>query len=79
MVQLSKLYQIRPSKIVGIEDTYVAYCFDEACAYIQIRIDNEEKPAFNKIGNDKSNDKKSKKRIKKNQRMLPSEIYERYK
>lgn len=75
MIQLSKLYQIRPSKIVGIEDTYVAYCFDEACAYIQIRIDNEEKPVFNKIGDDK----KSKKRIKKNQRMLPSEIYERYK
>lgn len=75
MIQLSKLYRIRPSKIAGIEDTYVAYCFDEACAYIQIRIDNEEKPVFNKIGNDK----KSKKRIKKNQRMLPSEIYERYK
>lgn len=75
MIQLSKLYQIRPSKIAGIEDTYVAYCFDEACAYIQIRIDNEEKPVFDKIGNDK----KSKKRIKKNQRMLPSEIYERYK
>ena len=74
MIQLSKLYQIRPSKIAGIEDTYVAYCFDEACAYIQIRIDNEEKPVFNKI-----DDKKSKKRIKKNQRMLPSEIYERYK
>lgn len=75
MIQLSKLYQIRPSKIAGIEDTYIAYCFDEACAYIQIRIDNEEKPVFNKIGDDK----KSKKRIKKNQRMLPSEIYERYK
>lgn len=75
MIQLSKLYQIRPSKIAGIEDTYIAYCFDEACAYIQIRIDNEEKPVFDKIGNDK----KSKKRIKKNQRMLPSEIYERYK
>lgn len=75
MIQLSKLYQIRPSKIAGIEDTYVAYCFDEACAYIQIHIDNEEKPVFDKI----SDDKKSKKRIKKNQRMLPSEIYERYK
>lgn len=75
MIQLSKLYQIRPSKIAGIEDTYIAYCFDEACAYIQIRIDNEEKPVFDKIGDDK----KSKKRIKKNQRMLPSEIYERYK
>lgn len=75
MIQLSKLYQIRPSKIAGIEDTYVAYCFDEACAYIQIRIDNEEKPVFNKTGDDE----KSKKRIKKNQRMLPSEIYERYK
>lgn len=75
MIQLSKLYQIRPSKIAGIEDTYVAYCFDEACAYIQIRIDNEEKLVFNKTGDDE----KSKKRIKKNQRMLPSEIYERYK
>ena len=75
MIQLSKLYQIRPSKIAGIEDTYIAYCFDEACAYIQIRMDNEEKPVFDKVGNDK----KSKKRIKKNQRMLPSEIYERYK
>lgn len=75
MIQLSKLYQIRPSKIAGIEDTYIAYCFDEACAYIQIRIDNKEKPVFDKIGKDKKN----KKRIKKNQRMLPSEIYERYK
>lgn len=64
MIQLSKLYQIRPSKIAGIEDTYIAYCFDEACAYIQIRIDNEEKPVFNKICNDKSNDKKVKKNKK---------------
>lgn len=34
----------RPSDILGIEDAYTAFCFDEACAYITKRIQDGEKP-----------------------------------
>lgn len=37
---------MRPSSLLGIDDYYTAYCFDEACAYIMTRIDNKEEPVF---------------------------------
>lgn len=43
---MSKLYDERPSKLIGIIDTYTAYCFDEACAYISSRIQQDEMPDF---------------------------------
>lgn len=36
----------RPSKILEIEDSYTAYCFDEAIAYILARLKAGEKPVF---------------------------------
>ena len=33
---------------MGIEEPYEAFCFDEACAVIQLRIENEEVPRFKK-------------------------------
>lgn len=35
---------VRPSQIVGIDDVYTAFCFDEACALIVTKLQNEETP-----------------------------------
>jgi hypothetical protein len=45
---MSSMYHKAPSELLGIVDDYTAYCFNEACAYIQIRIDNDETPVFHK-------------------------------
>ena len=45
---MSKLYSCRPSEIMGIEDDYTAFCFDEACAYICSMLLSGEKPNYNK-------------------------------
>nr|DAH88437.1 MAG TPA: hypothetical protein [Caudoviricetes sp.] len=31
---------------MGIEDIYTAFCFNEACAEIMLRLQNEEKPIY---------------------------------
>lgn len=43
---MSKLYNCLPSDIMGIEDNYTAFCFNEACAEIMLRLQNEEKPIY---------------------------------
>ena len=43
---MSKQYSCLPSEILGIEDSYVAFCFNEACCEIILRLQNEEKPYF---------------------------------
>lgn len=43
---MSKLYNCLPSDIIGIEDIYTAFCFNEACAEIMLRLQNEEKPIY---------------------------------
>lgn len=52
---LSRLYKIRPSELLGLEqdDSYTAYCFDEACAHILSQIDNKKTPRF--PGEEKAN------------------------
>lgn len=35
VIIMSKRYKERPSKIVGIDDVYLAYCFDEAALYLE--------------------------------------------
>lgn len=34
----------RPSDLVGINDTYAAFCFDEACAFIISKLNDKEEP-----------------------------------
>lgn len=63
------MYQERPSNILGIDDEYTSFCFDEACAYIMSKIDNGENPKF-VVENDSNN-------INRKAR-LPSEIYKHY-
>lgn len=45
---MAQMYQKLPSDILGVDDAYTAYCFNEACAYIRGMIDREEQPRFKK-------------------------------
>ena len=65
LLQMSRLYNSRPSKILGIDDEYTAYCLDEACALIISKIDDDEKQKIDKKEKTKKNKKAKKKRKKK--------------
>lgn len=56
----------RPSEMMGIEDTYTAFCFDEACAYILRELKDGKEPVI-------KNDLTSKKEVSK-----PSDLYSKY-
>lgn len=43
---MSKLYGVRPSEIIDIQDSYTSYCFDTACAYIISKMKDDEQPNF---------------------------------
>lgn len=43
---VAQRYNVRPSEIMAIDDSYTAYCFDEACAFIAAKMDNKEQPHF---------------------------------
>jgi hypothetical protein len=30
----AKIWGVRPSELLCLDDSYTAYCFDEACAYV---------------------------------------------
>lgn len=36
----------RPSEMLGIVDSYTAFCFDEACALIITKLEQGEQPIF---------------------------------
>ena len=48
LISMSNSYNRRPSEFFGIEDTYTAYCLDEACSFILTKIQNGEEPRFTK-------------------------------
>lgn len=62
----------RPSEIMGIEDLYSAFCFDEACAYIVKQIEDGKEPIFK----EKKKDKEGKEVPKSYKRA--SELYSKY-
>lgn len=35
-----------PSEVMGIEDEYTAFCFDEACAFIVAKMQKGEEPVL---------------------------------
>ncbi len=39
LLAMSKRYSERPSVILGVEDTYTAYCLDEACMYALCKLE----------------------------------------
>lgn len=56
----------RPSDMAGIEDSYTAYCFDEAVANVIARIKDGEEPIARANSNTKS------------EYSRPSELYGRF-
>lgn len=55
---MSKQYSCRPSQILGLEDSYTAFCFDEACCEIIAHLQNDEKPNY-KINKEQEKEYKS--------------------
>ena len=45
---MANYYRKRPSEILDVDDPYTAYCFDEACGYIQSRINDGDVPVYRK-------------------------------
>lgn len=43
---MSKQYRCKPSELVGIQDTYTAFCFNEACSYVMLKLDSGEQPVY---------------------------------
>ena len=41
LLGLSKRYSARPSSLLDISDPYEAYCLDEACLFVQCRIEQD--------------------------------------
>lgn len=54
MIALSKRYNCPPSQILRIEDAYTAFCFDEACLYIMIQLENGLTAKYKEFGEEKT-------------------------
>lgn len=48
---------VRPSDLMGIDDSYTAFCFDEACSYIVSQLKEGNEPIF-KEGKDSNGNAK---------------------
>ena len=46
LLAVAKRYQERPSALLEIDDPYTAYCFDEACLYIQRKREIGDEPTY---------------------------------
>lgn len=42
MLAMVKEYRQKPSEIIGLSDSYEAFCFDEACLYIIQELSKED-------------------------------------
>lgn len=47
---MSRRFSKPPSEIIGVDDPYDAFCFDEACAYIMYKLDSGEKIKYKEEG-----------------------------
>jgi hypothetical protein len=45
---MSKTYNKLPSEILNIEDEYTSYCFDEACLFIRMNLEQGKEIKFKK-------------------------------
>ncbi len=48
LINMSNLYRCRPSDLLHIEEEYAAWCLDEACLFVKMKIDEGEEPVFKK-------------------------------
>ena len=62
VIAMAKQYGCRPSTVLGLDDDYTAFCFDEACNCIAYHLMNEEEAnyrEFDENGEIKKNHYKS--------------------
>lgn len=43
---MSQRYRKTPAEILGVTDSYTAFCLNEACHIIACKLDNKEEPVF---------------------------------
>lgn len=67
---MSDFYKCKPSEIIHLTDEYTAFCFDETCMYISLKMQNGEKPSW------KSENQTSDKSVKKPQ--TPKDVYSKF-
>ena len=58
---MAKEYNQKPSKIINIENDYIAYCFDEACIFLLSALKDGKKLKFD---GDENQNKKPMKHFK---------------
>lgn len=46
ILAMAKRYRQRPSNIVGVDDEYAAYCFDEACIFLYNALEDKKELKF---------------------------------
>ena len=47
LIAQSKLFLKTPAELLFIDDEYTAYCLNQACAYIRVKIEQEkQEPRF---------------------------------
>lgn len=44
VINLATQFNKLPSEILGCDDEYTAFCFDEACGYIKMKLENKAVP-----------------------------------
>lgn len=63
IIAMSEQYRTRPSELLGLCDSYTAFCFDEACYFIRTKLQDlkkEQIERLNFIENAVENEKKNK-------------------
>lgn len=48
LINMSNTYRCRPSELLCIEEEYAAWCLDEACLFVKMKVDEGEEPIFKK-------------------------------
>lgn len=57
---MAKRYRQRPSNIIGVENEYASYCFDEACIFLYEALENKQELKFDSGDGPKKETKKPK-------------------
>jgi hypothetical protein len=57
VIAIAKEFGCLPSEVMSIKDEYTAYCFNEACINVLMRIKNKETPHWITLDNGKEKEK----------------------
>lgn len=68
---MSDFYKCKPSEVIHLEDEYTSFCFDEACLYISLQIQNGLEPTF--VLNEKQSGANSTKVVR-----TPKDVYAKF-